>query len=1349
MIFSKITRIALLTTVLFSMAIAEKVSITGVVLDKKGKGVKKIDLVLTDKKEKEVAKVTTDKKGNFLFSDLKPDNYSLHVSHKRKGEATITLKSWPSGNKDIKDLEIRLSKDKIDPVVHTFGPEPPPPPVVKKAQTDGAIPGRSQIKITIMEVPFKSLTDTLKSIFTNIIDTKLAIELGGISEDLINTNISPGRFKRSTKVTSTIEKSSKKFDKETFYRGVLDSVRIDSMLKTIFVSSLLEGDSSYFNEYIFLDGVDDHANVGNLFTKIPKDLTIEAWIRTASSNQGILIIHDEDAIWEKGEQVFYIDNNGRPAFTGYGNNYLVGKKAVNDDSWHHVAMVWDHSDSGNVGQGMIYVDGVEGTSNNSYKPALEDRAGLTIEIGTPNFQTEEAFNYFSGLINELRVWSTARTEREIISNMYETLFGSLTASGNVHYDGLLAAFRDSSDAMIDAPGRLNNGASIERGTNVVVDSSKNYFSGEYYRGSKGASPKFGNLIRVRDDSLINFQWGETSPDPSLIPVDNFQVRWTGQFYAKVGGNYRFRTYSDDGTRLYINEKLIIDDWVNHTTQSIRGSIILKPGIHDLLLEYYENGGDATCELYWTPPSAIESPVPHLMSQLITSASSANEGDGIAKISIDLSSRSGKKVTLAILTHDSTAMGNGKDYTSVSKTIAVPAGGKRITFPIDIYDDSMDEYDEVLKISIIDTTLSNADAGIARTHRLIIVDDDEPPSVQFNSATSSIAESGNDQVVVLTLSAVSGKDIKVKYSVDANSTATLEDYELPKADLDSMKGTFYASFPAGITRDTLNIHIINDSVDEHKQTIILRLTEPVSATIGPIDSHTITINDDDPPPSVAFVSDATSEFEVQGKYPYYIDLSLSEISEKDVTTGWSISSYGTTARTMKDFMTSSVKINNEGTVISVFPSPDNVPLRMPEQNRGTVTIKAGMPGKGHIGVYVLDDLIDEKDEIIVINLKPEPENAHLGTKTRHNFTIMDNDGQPLVEFSGDDHGNNRKTATLVDVGSTTTGIIELAGDIDVFRIDHKSPMTILARSGGNTDLYGEILDRAGSVLAYDDDGRDTNNFKIKIPLLPHTNYIRVKHSKVDGTGEYSLMLESSEQYDKQADDLVLNKTRSYFHPGHIVYLAHKTGISSFNVQRVQVDSVSIDLDLKRFITIVVNDSLHVNPSHCYVPSYGRYENLGIIQKNYISNPLQVEGFPRFLPEEMLEHSLVFGVVRDYRTRRPVLGAEVRVFGKPDPPQIGSQTTLISLEKGDIWGGGQQLPVKRSLYDPQESTTPHLVEKGRRITSLDGKFAIAVQDTGFLVVRAESRVNNYRIQEKKVKIRHKQGEYYNADIWLLPK
>jgi len=87
-------------------------------------------------------------------------------------------------------------------------------------------------------------------------------------------------------------------------------------------------------------------------------------------------------------------------------------------------------------------------------------------------------------------------------------------------------------------------------------------------------------------------------------------------------------------------------------------------------------------------------------------------------------------------------------------------------------------------------------------------------------------------------------------------------------------------------------------------------------------------------------------------------------------------------------------------------------------------------------------------------------------------------------------------------------------------------------------------------------------------------------------------------------MVLNKTQAYFHQGHIVYVANKTGAESFNVQRVRVDVVSIDLDLKRFITIYVNDSLLINPSLCYVPSYGRYENLGVIQKNYISKYLVV-------------------------------------------------------------------------------------------------------------------------------------------------
>ena len=78
----------------------------------------------------------------------------------------------------------------------------------------------------------------------------------------------------------------------------------------------------------------------------------------------------------------------------------------------------------------------------------------------------------------------------------------------------------------------------------------------------------------------------------------------------------------------------------------------------------------------------------------------------------------------------------------------------------------------------------------------------------------------------------------------------------------------------------------------------------------------------------------------------------------------------------------------------------------------------------------------------------------------------------------------------------------------------------------------------------------------------------------------------------------------------------------------------------------------------------------------------------------------------------------------------------------------MPTKRALYDfPKINAYPE--EKGRRITGLNGKFAIAVQDTGFLMIRANAPTNNYRVQQKKIRIRNKRGDYYGTDIWLIPK
>jgi len=144
------------------------------------------------------------------------------------------------------------------------------------------------------------------------------------------------------------------------------------------------------------------------------------------------------------------------------------------------------------------------------------------------------------------------------------------------------------------------------------------FTGEYYNGSTGGSPDFGELVLVREDFEINFDWGLGSPDP-LVQADGFQVRWTGTIYAEESGTYYFNAYTDDGLRLFIDEQSVIDYWWDTSPANYYGQIDLDQGLHDLEMEYYENSGGAVAQLYWTPPNGVETLVEPSDQALLNSA----------------------------------------------------------------------------------------------------------------------------------------------------------------------------------------------------------------------------------------------------------------------------------------------------------------------------------------------------------------------------------------------------------------------------------------------------------------------------------------------------------------------------------------------------------------------------------------------------------------------------------------------------------------------------------------------------------------------------------------------------------
>jgi hypothetical protein len=138
-------------------------------------------------------------------------------------------------------------------------------------------------------------------------------------------------------------------------------------------------------------------------------------------------------------------------------------------------------------------------------------------------------------------------------------------------------------------------------TLVITD-----WQGEYF-----ANPTLaGDPALIRNDETINFFWGTGAPDAGL-PADSFSVRWSRQ-QPFDEGTYRFSVTMDDGARFWIDGRLVVDEWQNGPFRTRSIDLALPEGDHALLLEYYEDLGDAGVQLGWERnkvPTETPSPTP--------------------------------------------------------------------------------------------------------------------------------------------------------------------------------------------------------------------------------------------------------------------------------------------------------------------------------------------------------------------------------------------------------------------------------------------------------------------------------------------------------------------------------------------------------------------------------------------------------------------------------------------------------------------------------------------------------------------------------------------------------------------
>jgi len=126
---------------------------------------------------------------------------------------------------------------------------------------------------------------------------------------------------------------------------------------------------------------------------------------------------------------------------------------------------------------------------------------------------------------------------------------------------------------------------------------------QYYEGSFSDTTKLDGAKPKASGTVEQF---------SLKPrkrTDNIGFQFTGFVTIPADGNYTFYASSDDGSRLYLDDRLVVDNDGTHGTTEKRGAIQLKAGDHPILVSYFNGGAEATLKISYQGPGLPKQEIP--------------------------------------------------------------------------------------------------------------------------------------------------------------------------------------------------------------------------------------------------------------------------------------------------------------------------------------------------------------------------------------------------------------------------------------------------------------------------------------------------------------------------------------------------------------------------------------------------------------------------------------------------------------------------------------------------------------------------------------------------------------------
>jgi len=187
--------------------------------------------------------------------------------------------------------------------------------------------------------------------------------------------------------------------------------------------------------------------------------------------------------------------------------------------------------------------------------------------------------------------------------IYYTTDNSLVDESSPVYSG---AFEINDNMVVRAKAfkKDHNPSNASKIIYNFVDPTKNGIKYALYRGEFKNLPDFNKLKPVAKGKVFQFEL-----DNIDVPKNNFAIEYVSYIRIEKEGHYEFSTSSNDGSKLYIDNKLLVDNDGEHGAKIMSGSTFLNKGKHKIQVEYFQSGGSKALKVKYSSTEITDQAIP--------------------------------------------------------------------------------------------------------------------------------------------------------------------------------------------------------------------------------------------------------------------------------------------------------------------------------------------------------------------------------------------------------------------------------------------------------------------------------------------------------------------------------------------------------------------------------------------------------------------------------------------------------------------------------------------------------------------------------------------------------------------